>query len=150
MSDNWIILIPENPETIPVQAQQQHALQAFQRLAPKSDKIEMEVSKELRFIDCGQNFERVRCSACGKELEENWWNERMNEEFESGLFLKEMELPCCGVKRTLHDLRYEWPQGFARFSLEAMNPNLGKLSLDQVTSLEAALGCPLRVIYRRF
>jgi len=149
MSDNWIILIPENPRMIPAQDQQQHALRAFRELAPKSDQVEIEVSDELRFIDCGQNFERVRCPACGKQLDDDWWNVQMNEEFEVGVSLKELELPCCRAKRTLHDLRYEWPQGFARFSLEAMNPNLGRLSPDQVASFEAVLGCPVRVIYQR-
>ena len=150
MSDGYIILIPEDPQIVPGAEQQKNALKAFRQLAPKAKKIEIKITDELCFIDCGQNFVRVLCPACGKQLDTDWWNARMNEEFESGVLLKEIEVPCCRTKHTLHDLRYEWPMGFAKFSIEATNPNVGKLSPDQIASMEAALGCPLRVIYRVF
>jgi hypothetical protein len=57
-------------------------------------------------------------------------------------------MPCCGVSNTLHELVYEWPQGFGRFALEAMNPNIGILEDEHKKELEELLGTKLRVIYQ--
>jgi hypothetical protein len=40
------------------------------------------------------------------------------------------------------------PQGFARFSIEMMNANIGKLKGEQIMEIEKAMGCEVRVIYR--
>jgi hypothetical protein len=56
-------------------------------------------------------------------------------------------MPCCGSCYTLHNLAYDWPQGFALCDLRATNPNIGKLSDEQIAQFEAILGCPVRVIY---
>ena len=49
---------------------------------------------------------------------------------------------------TLNDLQYDWPQGFGRFALQAMNPNIGKLNAAQMAEFERILGTKLRVIYQ--
>ena len=46
------------------------------------------------------------------------------------------------------NLVYEWPQGFGRFALDAMNPNIGKLKAMDRMELEEILGTKLRVIYQ--
>lgn len=55
--------------------------------------------------------------------------------------------PCCGASGSLNDLHYEWPAGFARFTLEALNPN-ADLDDQHLLTLESILGCPVRVIWR--
>ena len=45
-------------------------------------------------------------------------------------------------------LVYEWPQGFGRFALDAMNPNIGKLDNRYKEEIEGILGTKLRVIYQ--
>jgi len=149
MSDDWIILIPEKAGHVPPEEARNSALKQFRKIAPDSDEINIELTEKVRFENCGANFEKVLCPDCGKEIELDWWQERMEEDFgeEESFQLGTFKLPCCGVMRTLHELRYEWPQGFTRFSLEAMNPNIGKLSAEARAGLEAASGCPLRVIY---
>jgi hypothetical protein len=42
---------------------------------------------------------------------------------------------------------YEWPQGFGRFALDAMNPNIGELQDKYKREVEKILGTKLRVIY---
>jgi len=54
--------------------------------------------------------------------------------------------PCCGTSLSLNTLRYEWPCGFARFTLEAQNPNIIMLSVSQMRELERLLNCKLRQI----
>jgi len=44
-------------------------------------------------------------------------------------------------------LRYVWPAGFARFVLEAMNPNISDLTAAEQGMLQETLGCRLRRIW---
>lgn len=49
----------------------------------------------------------------------------------------------------LDEFRYDQPQGFARFGIDAMNPNISKLSTDHIREFETLLGTTLRVIYQQ-
>jgi hypothetical protein len=148
MSDNWIALIPEDPRFVPDGARQRRARDRFAQIAPDADEIEIKVSDKVEFFDCGVNFEHVRCPSCGSELPPAWWQDRMNEDYGDGFMLASYATPCCGAKWTLHELIYEWPQGFGRFALDAMNPNIGKLEDQYKQEFEEILGTKLRVIYQ--
>lgn len=100
------------------------------------------------FFDCGENFERVFCPSCRSEIPAEWWKDRMDEDSDNGFKLDAYATPCCGKKSTLHDLVYEWPQGFGCFALDAMNPNIGLLENDHKREFETILGTKLRVIYQ--
>jgi hypothetical protein len=145
MSDNWIALVPENPRFVPKAAQQRRARDRFAEIAPDADEIET-----VQFFDCGANLERIRCPSCGSEISGDWWEERMDEDSdgEDGFKLASYAMPCCGKKHTLHELAYEWPQGFGRFALDAMNPNIGTLEDKYKREFEKILGTKLRVIYQ--
>jgi hypothetical protein len=54
--------------------------------------------------------------------------------------------PCCGAATSLNDLVYEWPQGFARWALEIMNPGRGFLTDEEIERLARTVGHPLREI----
>ena len=150
MSDNWIVLTPEEPHFLPDQAKRDRARDRFAAIAPDADEIEVEVSEAVEFFDCGANFERVLCPACRSEIPIPWWQERMDEDYRDGFGFKLAlyPTPCCETRCTLHELVYEWPQGFGRFALNAMNPNIGKLEERYKTEFEAILGGKLRVIYQ--
>lgn len=72
----------------------------------------------------------------------------MNEDYEEGFKLAKYLVPCCGGEFTLHELDYEWPEGFGCFVLDAMNPNIGKLDDKYKQEFEAILGTKVRVIYQ--
>lgn len=149
MSDNWIALIPEDPHFVPSEAKQLLARDRFIALAPDADKIEIKFSDNIQFFDCGANFERIVCPSCNAEIPIAWWEDRMDDDFQDdGFMLRPNIVPCCRSQCTLHALNYEWPQGFGRFAIDAMNPNLGKLSGDVIAEFESILGTPLRVIYQ--
>jgi hypothetical protein len=148
MSDDWILLIPEDPTFIPNAERQSRARQRLSELAPEADEINLVVSDTVEFFHCGVNFERVLCPSCGTEIPDAWWKERMDDDHENGFTLSPYSTPCCGSQHTLHDLKYEWPQGFGRFALEAMNANIGKLDEVRRKELEDVLATELRVIYR--
>lgn len=127
MSDNWIALIPEDPHLIPDRAKRDRARDRFAEIAPNADEIEVKISETVEFFDCGTNFERVLCPACQSEIPIAWWQDRMEEDYSHGFKLVAYTTLCCEASFTLHELIYEWPQGFGRFVLDAMNPNIGKL-----------------------
>jgi hypothetical protein len=148
MSDNWITLIPEDPRFVPEEERRVRARDRFAEIASEADEINIKVSEKVLFYDCGQNFERVCCPACGCEIQATWWQDRMDEDNADGFKLAKYFVPCCETGCTLHDLVYEWPQGFGRFALDAMNPNIGKLEDRHKQEFEEILGTKLRVIYQ--
>jgi hypothetical protein len=117
-------------------------------MTPDAEEIEVKVSETVEFFDCGANFQRVLCPACRSEIPAAWWPARMDEDYSDGFKLAPCPAPCCGALVTLHQLVYDWPQGFGRFSLEAMNPNIEQLHEQHQAELEEILGTKLRVIYQ--
>jgi hypothetical protein len=148
MSDNWLVLIPDNPRFMPETANQSRALDRFAELARDASEIELVVSDTIEFFDCGTNFECIRCPSCKSGIALAWWQDRMNEDYGNGFKLAGYQTPCCGAHCTLDTLVYERAQGFARFGLRAMNPNLGKLEESHKKEFEQILGTKLRVIYQ--
>ena len=149
MSNNWIALIPQDPYFLPTEAAIQSAKDRFAALAPEADEIEIKLSDHIQFFDCGENFTRISCPSCHQTMDNEWWQEKMHEDFEDGGFhLKGYRMPCCGHWTSLNDLQYHWSQGFARFAIDVMNPNIGKLTNTEIHEFELLLGTPLRVIYR--
>ena len=146
MSDNWIIVMPEAADYLPSEEAQRQAVVFFEQLAPAADEVKAEATAGVRFIDCGANFERVLCPDCGAEIEMGWWQDWMGEEAETGFPLRRISLRCCGATRNLDELRYDWPQGFARFSLEAMNPGIRDLTEEHLKTFEEILGCRVRKV----
>jgi hypothetical protein len=118
-------------------------LRAF---APHADQVRAEVFPEIQFIDQGANFESVACPSCGEDITDAW-SEWMDTAAQSQFSKLSIQLPCCGLASDLNMLQYDWPAGFARFMLEAMNPSLGDwLPQADLAVLEETLGCKLRQI----
>lgn len=54
-------------------------------------------------------------------------------------------VPCCESRTSLNELKYEWPTGFSRFSIEILNPNRD-LTDTELQSIETILDSKLRKI----
>ena len=148
MSDNWLILIPTSPEYVPSKDAQERAVALFKKIAPEADEIEVQLSDRPRLIDCCANLNKINCPSCRQELAIDWWSDWMSLEYGQGFPLKPAVLPCCGSVRSLADLLYDWPQGFACFSIEAMNPNIQDLPEAVEREFEAIMGCGVRKIWQ--
>lgn len=148
MSDNYIVLIPDDPDYVPSPEDQQTALALLREIARNADEVVAESTDRIQFIDCGGNFESVSCPNCGAEMQVEWWQDRMSEDYDGGFSLARFALPCCGSRHTLHELRYKFLQGFARFQLVARNPDISPLSESQLTEFAAVLHCNVRQILR--
>ena len=147
MSTHWTILISEDPHYVPSPDRQEQARKRFAEIAPEADAIEIEIEDEVSFVYCGENYERTLCPSCGSEIDHGWWHDTIRQDYDGGFKLDKYATPCCGAAHTLHELTYEWPQGFGRFALSAKNAR-GRLDEKYRQEFEHILGTPLRIIYR--
>jgi hypothetical protein len=150
MSDNFLLLIPERPTWVPSASAREAAVRLLQQALPLADDVSSAVTDEVRFVDCGANFESVRCPRCGTDLGE-WWTLAMEVAHEHKFRDLVATTPCCAARLSLNDLVYSWPMGFARYTLEALNPVIGtELPGRLQPRLEKLLGCRLRVIWAHY
>ena len=148
MSDNWMIVIPVDPLGKPAQERIDAAFNLLQKLRPDGEDPELYVGDTPKFFDCGSNFESVFCPFCEAALEHSWRSNAMNCWWESeGQRALSVETPCCHRKTTLNDLDYDAPQGLACVGMELMNPGYD-LEPEERQQIEAALGLPVRIIWR--
>ena len=146
MSDNYLSLIPVNPEYIPETLSSEEAQRLLTAFLPYADEVRVTITNEIKFIDQGSNWERVLCPICGSERDVSWWQEAMATAYGTKFTNLVVVLPCCHNECSLNNLKYEWPAGFARFVLEVWNPG-ADLTEAQIHTLEQKLGCALRKIW---
>lgn len=153
MSDNWLRVIPTSPIFVPTASGAQQARTLLDRFTSVDDgglPATVLDKGKIVFIDAGSNVNQIQCPWCDGELELIWWQDRMA--YASSTSFRDLlvRTPCCDVTTSLNDLRYDWPQGFARWWLELMNPSTESLSGDQLAMISEALGHPARVIRTRY
>jgi hypothetical protein len=149
MSDNWIAIVPEDPNFVPDADTHAAALDLFRDIAPDSEEIEIKLSEKIQLFDCGANLDRIICPRCAQEISIDCWQHWMDDDHDgSGFLLKAYSTQCCNSTVRLDELRYERPQAFARFGIEAMNPHIGDLSDGQISEFQAILGTSLRTVYQ--
>ena len=146
MSENFYELIPVAPDYLPNAASRQRALARFTTFVQAAE-VTVTVSDEIQFHGAMGNFESVSCPACGRVLDLDWWSKAMDAAYESRFADLSVALPCCGTLASLNELRYYFPQGFARFVLSAREPGVIDLDDDQLRELESILACSLRKLW---
>lgn len=150
MSSHYLVVIPADPKiALPDTAEALKEALADIVGTPRS---RIKNYDRIQFIDCGENFERILCPACGSALSTDWWGHQMDHcwDADAGFDLHAHALPCCGVPASLDKLVYEWPQGFARWMISAENPGRGPLSEDEVARLETVAGLKLTAIAQMY
>ena len=168
MSDNYLRLIPNDPNYIPDDNLQLMAYELFGLFTYKEDLPEfqleiisakdgviiksgkpdwglrIETYDHPQFIDCGCNLETLSCPHCDSVLTFDWWYAQLGISSVSQFDDLSCVLPCCGIESTLNEIKYDWPAGFARFLLEAYEGH--KLTESELKQLEAILCCQIRQI----
>jgi hypothetical protein len=148
VSSHVVVIIPERCGEIPDEEAERRARAVLAEVPTLRD-VDARRDDGLRFVDCGENFESVRCPSCGADAMA-WWGDAMDRAWTGDAFGDlAITTPCCAARTTLHDLRYDFTQGFARFQLRATNHD-GALAPDVVARIERALGCPVRVVYAHY
>jgi hypothetical protein len=149
MSANILKLISTDASFAPEAAAIAAARSTLAAALPDAHKIEANLHPTIEFIDPGGNWEGVRCANCGTNLDDAWWAAVVENAYEKRFIDLTVYLPCCSVWWSLNDLDYVWPAGFARFSLEATDPN-GDLTVEQIAALERILGTRLKRIWAHY
>jgi hypothetical protein len=150
MSDNFMIILPENVNYVPNKLQYNHAKKIITEIASDADDIEFNIYDNIIFFDCGENFEQIICPSCSSEISIDWWQDRMGEDFQdNGFIMNKYLTPCCGETKTLQELNYIETQGFAKFAIEIRNTMLKDFKSKYQSKLEKILNTKLQVIYKR-
>jgi hypothetical protein len=150
VSDNHLRLIPTDPDWQPDAEAAQRAARVLSILAPDAESVEVHLYPEVTFIDQGSNFESVSCPACQTPLEMEWWASRMGEMSDSQFTNLTVITPCCDTTTSLNDLTYDWPAGFAKAELSAVNPQRGWLTESELDQLTSAIGHALRQVMTHY
>lgn len=146
MSDDYLLILPATPEHVPEPGQQALAMAVAIGLTATRDGVEMQERETATFLDCGANFDAVRCPACEIDLHvDGWWGDRMAEAHAEDFADLRLTTPCCHIRTSLNDLTYVQTQGFARWWLELFNRSK-PLNPSELRKMEKAVGHPIRVI----
>lgn len=148
MSAIVVTVIPPDPQRVPGDSERALAMALLRQRVPSAESLRETLTAETRFVDAGENFHAVFCPACGRHVELDDWQEAMTKA-QSGSFERlDASFPCCGATVSLNDLRYDWPQGFARWGVELRNPGMSREDFDAVAAeLERLLGFKPRVVW---
>lgn len=144
MSDNWMVVIPTDPLTIPTQEQLDAALELLRGYG--AEEIELKISDAPEFFHAGSNFEGVYCPFCEADID-NWWGSALDAWSKGDRRNLIVETPCCQRTTSLNDFDYPGLLGFACVGFELMNP-ARDLEPEERERLEAVLGVPVRVIWQ--
>jgi hypothetical protein len=150
VSDDYLRFIPTEPAFVPDPAAAEQARRRLAALVPNADEVTATYTDQVQFVDQGANFDRVSCPRCRTTLGIDWWHEAMDASFEAAFERLDVRVPCCGATLSLNDLDYDWPAGFARFVLEAMNPGVRDLPTPDAEELASILGAPFRRIWAHY
>lgn len=151
MSEHEIIILLRNPQQQP-KADIIAATRAFiAALFPAAEHIEVTCTDEVRYYDCGGNFEHIHCPACQTELSVEQWHSMMDADYNAknnSFAMQPQALPCCGKLCNLNDLQYSFEQGFGRFAI-IMDNSVGVVDAATQAAIEAFLDDqPVKIIYR--
>ena len=148
MSDTILRIIPTNPTFIPT-ALNQHEANVILIACFPDKQIEFTTTEDVKFIDQGENFEKVSCNLCKREIGTEAWQLAMDSAFEHRFEDLTFISPCCHSRVSLNDLEYEWPAGFAKFLIAVNNPN-DEITQNDLHQLEEVLGSSLRIIWAHY
>jgi hypothetical protein len=149
VSDIILKLIPSSPGYLPEKESIDQAVSMVKISIPSVEDIKVMVSEGLRFIDPGTNWERILCPNCNASIDMEWWQNAMDKAFKNGFRDLSINVPCCSSATSLNELRYEWPAGFAKFSIEIRNPKID-IPNEVLKRIEAILGISLRKIWAHY
>jgi hypothetical protein len=141
MSDNFLVLVPEDPYFVPAAESHEPACRLLERAVPKADDVTISVSDFPQVIMYG--FPETTCPHCGAAVDDDWWAGEVSAAFEEEFDNLIVRMPCCHRASSLNDLNYEEAGGFARFELSATNPGQD-IDIEVKAALERVLGTPLR------
>ncbi len=148
MSDSIVSFVSTDPFWTIAESTGTDAIQLLLSLLPGCDDVKLESHDHPRFVDAGENFERVHCPVCSTLIPMTDWEMLMQKAWTSKFMSLDCRAPCCGATVSLNELEYLWPQAFASTVLWVRNPRR-PIPPGTTARLRKILGTQLRVIYGR-
>lgn len=148
MSNTIVKFIPTNPNFIPTTLNQGKA-KTYLKGIFKGVEVELIQTANVEFVDPGSNFETITCNLCGKNINNDVWQNAMDKAYKNHFTDLSFTTPCCHKQTTLNDLTYHWPAGFAKFAVTISDP-VGDINSSQIAELEKILGTKIRKIWAHY
>jgi hypothetical protein len=139
MSDSILRLIPKHPDFVPSIETANKLKRALAYLNVDADKITFKVEDHVAFVDAGENWGKIFCPVCQKELTQEWWDNAMRTAWGESFLNLRVQTVCCRSLVSINDLEYECKVGFAKFIIELRNLRQS-LSNSQINYLEESAG----------
>ncbi|MBI5793633.1 hypothetical protein HZA87_00905 [Candidatus Uhrbacteria bacterium] len=149
MSESILKLIPTNPNYVPSDQIIKKVRNLFPSIFPHAQRFDFRTAENVEFIDPGANFESVSCPFCGSPVDISWWQEAMDQAAGNKFSDLKINTPCCGKSSSLNNLIYNWPAGFAKFTLSVIDPGHDPAD-EEIHALEDALQCRVKKIIAHY
>ena len=154
MSENYLRIIPADPNLVPTRAVANQIVDLVRRAFPAADEVVAERHRRPTFIDQGENLEAILCPACGKRLAlqaadevGGWWHDLADSLHNKNLTSVEATMPCCRRVVPFTTLEFDWPAGVASFEISIRSPGTtDPLSARLQRKVEALLGTPVKYV----
>jgi len=137
MSSSVLKFIPLNEQFIPDLVRQKKAKSILEK--KYSCEVEVKNHDELEFIDQGENLEAVICPECRTRNEIDyfkeedpilsWW-QKVEDKIPNQI--DKLTMPCCSKTINSKALLFDWPAGFAKFSICLWEPDFSKLAEGKI------------------
>ncbi|MGS2618060.1 hypothetical protein ACVCAH_26575 [Micromonospora sp. LZ34] len=156
MGDSYIRLIPTNPGWQPAHdaaaAAVAYVASLFSGPDDAVDEVEYKFYDRMTLIDAGENTSQITCSRCRRDIGLDWLGDVIRANGSLSFDHLDVTVPCCGAVVPLNSLHYDWPIGFARFEVSAMNPTRSQYELDAEELAKTAdlLGHPVAQILTHY
>jgi hypothetical protein len=148
MSDTFLHLIPNKPNLVPEKLNQDRAKKYLDSFF-KNANVEFVETDDIEFVNPMANFENVYCNLCGRDIKIESWQYAIEQAYKSKLKDISFVTPCCQKTTNLNDLNYQWPAGFAKFTISISKPP-EDINEDQLKELENILGTKIRKIWAHY
>jgi len=155
VSEFAIRLIPTNPDWQPspeaAAAAVAYVARLFSGAGEAVEQVDHKFYDRVTLIDAGENTTRITCSRCEGDIDLHWFYGLLGEQGVSFDNL-DVNVPCCGAVVSLDALHYDWPVGFARFEVAAVNATRDVYELDaqELADMAAFLGHPVAQVLAHY
>jgi hypothetical protein len=155
MSDFAIRVIPTDPRWQPTDraatAVVAYVAGLFAGPGDDVERVEHTFYDRVTLIDAGENTTTITCSRCDGDIDPGWFFETAAGNRADPADL-DTRVPCCRAVVSLATLRYDWPVGFARFEVAAINATRAtyELAADELAQAARLLGHPVTQILAHY
>ena len=130
-SDFQAIIIPTNPKN---SYSRENVTKLIDCLSKQfiNKEIILSIDSSVSFVDCGQEFEKIVCPNCGKEIELDFWHELMEKANANDFSDLTIQTNCCNTSTDLNSLKYIADCGFAKSRIIVSDPETRKINENEL------------------